>query len=185
MYEMYKEYEDRIDTLNFTIEELESELKKLAIIINEKDYQIKQLMEENSRLQAQLQQKIIYRGPDSINKIRIDPEQPPAYDVRVNITPDQIRYPGLSPVLKVESNPIASPPPSRNPRVKPLQSHVPHEKQQYSLHTSKGTLKRICPHCGAMGFAIKEVEDKTKILSYVPRRIYAKKKVCTKCFYEF
>ena len=45
--------------------------------------------------------------------------------------------------------------------------------------------KRQCPSCGAMGFAIKEVDDKSHILSYVPRRIYAKKRVCTKCRHEF
>jgi len=45
--------------------------------------------------------------------------------------------------------------------------------------------KRQCPECGAMGFAIREVDDKSRIISYVPRRIYAKKKVCTKCRYEF
>ena len=45
--------------------------------------------------------------------------------------------------------------------------------------------KRQCPKCGAMGFAIKEVEDHTRIISYVPRRIYAMKKICTKCRYEF
>ncbi|MFX1276541.1 MAG: hypothetical protein ACFFBP_06865 [Promethearchaeota archaeon] len=185
MYEMYKDYEDRIDTLNLTIEELENELKKFSIIINEKDYQIKQLMEENSRLQAQLQNKIVYRGPDPTSPPRIDPVGPPAYDVRVNITPDHIKHPGLTPVLKVQSNPINTSHPVSIPRVKPLKSHVPQEKQQYQLKTSKGTLKRICPHCGAMGFAIKEVDDKNKIISYVPRRIYAKKRVCTKCFYEF
>jgi len=41
--------------------------------------------------------------------------------------------------------------------------------------------KRQCPECGATGFAIREVDDKSRIISYVPRRIYAKKKVCTKC----
>jgi len=45
--------------------------------------------------------------------------------------------------------------------------------------------KRKCPNCGAAGFSIKEVDDKTRILSYVPRRIYMKKKVCTKCRFEF
>ena len=45
--------------------------------------------------------------------------------------------------------------------------------------------KRKCPNCGATGFSIKEVDDKTRILSYVPRRIYRKKKVCTKCRFEF
>ena len=45
--------------------------------------------------------------------------------------------------------------------------------------------KRKCPNCGAAGFSIKEVDDKTRILTYVPRRIYMKKKVCTKCRFEF
>lgn len=45
--------------------------------------------------------------------------------------------------------------------------------------------KRQCPECGAAGFAIREVDDKSKIISYVPRRIYAKKMVCTKCRCEF
>jgi chromosome segregation ATPase len=61
--------------------------------------------------------------------------------------------------------------------------------QQISLATSPSTIistnKRKCPKCGAMGFAIKEVNDKTRLISYVPRRIYAKKRVCTKCRYEF
>ncbi len=45
--------------------------------------------------------------------------------------------------------------------------------------------KRKCPNCGATGFSIKEVDDKTRILTYVPRKIYMKKKVCTKCRFEF
>ena len=45
--------------------------------------------------------------------------------------------------------------------------------------------KRKCPNCGASGFSIKEVDDKTRIISYVPSRIYMKKKVCTKCRFEF
>ena len=45
--------------------------------------------------------------------------------------------------------------------------------------------KRKCPNCGASGFSIKEVDDKTRIITYVPRKIYVKKKVCTKCRFEF
>ena len=45
--------------------------------------------------------------------------------------------------------------------------------------------KRVCPECGATGFAIREVDDKSKILTYTPRRIYVKKKICTKCNFEF
>jgi ribosomal protein S27AE len=53
------------------------------------------------------------------------------------------------------------------------------------IDTSIRQNKRKCPNCGAAGFSIKEVDDKTRILTYVPRRIYMKKKVCTKCRFEF
>ena len=57
---------------------------------------------------------------------------------------------------------------------------------EYVLSQDSSNLrKRQCPYCGAQGFAIKEMDDKTKIISYVPRRIYAKKRVCTKCRQEF
>ncbi|MFX1390069.1 MAG: hypothetical protein ACFE9Z_08410 [Promethearchaeota archaeon] len=52
-------------------------------------------------------------------------------------------------------------------------------------NTDSRTNKRVCPNCGAMGFAIREVDDKLNIISYSPRRMYAKKKVCTKCRYEW
>jgi len=53
------------------------------------------------------------------------------------------------------------------------------------LDTSIRQNKRKCPNCGAAGFSIKEVDDKTRIITYVPRKIYMKKKVCTKCRFEF
>jgi hypothetical protein len=48
-----------------------------------------------------------------------------------------------------------------------------------------GSGRKICPNCGATGFAIKEVEDKSKIISYIPKPIYAKKLLCSKCGFEF
>lgn len=54
-----------------------------------------------------------------------------------------------------------------------------------TYNAETGFKKRECPKCGAMGFAIKEFEDKTRIISYIPRRIYAMKRVCTKCRHEF
>ena len=50
---------------------------------------------------------------------------------------------------------------------------------------SGSTGRRVCPNCGATGFAVKEVEDRTRIISYIPKPIYAKKYVCTKCGFEF
>jgi DNA repair exonuclease SbcCD ATPase subunit len=54
-----------------------------------------------------------------------------------------------------------------------------------TLGTSSSSGRKICPNCGATGFAIKEVEDKTKIISYIPKPQYAKKNICTKCGFEF
>ena len=188
MYEMYQEYEDRIEQLNSTINELQNKIKQYSIIINEKDYQIMQLMDENSQLKAKLQQKLTYGGNITQEVNTAGNVNPPAYDVRVNITRDQVANPGLNPVLKVKSNPIPAPQTTPKPHVTPLKSATPQGAPKYKPYpsqTSQGTLKRICPNCGAMGFAIKEVEDKSNILSYVPYRIYAKKKVCSKCFHEF
>lgn len=188
MYEMYQEYEDRIEQLNLAIEELQNKLNQYSIIINEKDYQIRQLMDENSQLKGKVQQKLTYGGNTRLEGNPTNSINPPAYDVRVSITPDQVANPGLSPVLKVRSSPIPAPQTKPKPHDTPLKSATPQGTKQYKPYppqTSKGTLKRICPNCGAMGFAIKEVEDRNKILSYVPYRIYAKKRVCSKCFHEF
>jgi regulator of replication initiation timing len=78
-----------------------------------------------------------------------------------------------------------------NPRYKPdTSSYTPPAPKQQPVYSSTSEedpriMKRQCPNCGASGFAIREVEDKSKIISYVPRRIYAKKMVCTKCRFEF
>ena len=52
-------------------------------------------------------------------------------------------------------------------------------------NTISTTMVRQCPNCAASGFAIREIDDKSRIISFVPRRIYAKKKHCTKCGFEF
>jgi regulator of replication initiation timing len=78
-----------------------------------------------------------------------------------------------------------------NPRYEPdTSSYTPPAPKQQPTTSSISSedpriMKRQCPNCGASGFAIREVEDKSKIISYVPRRIYAKKMVCTKCRFEF
>jgi hypothetical protein len=72
----------------------------------------------------------------------------------------------------------------------PNQYINPQPPNQYispTLTANTGTItnKRKCPICGAIGFAIKEFDDKSRIISYIPRRIYARKRVCTKCKHEF
>jgi hypothetical protein len=81
------------------------------------------------------------------------------------------------------------------------QSAIPNPSPPLQLHPPQGTsylaqpmqpptvmsttMKRQCPKCGAYGFAIREIDDKNQIISYVPRRIYMKIKHCTKCGFEF
>ena len=49
-----------------------------------------------------------------------------------------------------------------------------------------GEERVTCPMCGAVGNNIKQIEDKSKVLSYVGHiPMYAKKHVCKKCGYEF
>ncbi len=78
-----------------------------------------------------------------------------------------------------------TPPPIPQP-----QSYIPPAPTQETTSTITSSEdprinKRVCPSCGAMGFAIREVDDKSRVISYIPRRIYAKKKACTKCRYEW
>ena len=73
----------------------------------------------------------------------------------------------------------------RNPQVETIKMPKEIIATVYPTDTNIRQNKRKCPNCGASGFSIKEVDDKTRILTYVPRRIYMKKKVCTKCRFEF
>jgi len=79
----------------------------------------------------------------------------------------------------------SSPTVSSSPPLNTIDLSTPKATSYYATHGEFGMIKRQCPQCGAAGFAIKEVEDKSRLLSYIPRRIYAKKRVCTKCRHEF
>ncbi|MBN1801641.1 MAG: hypothetical protein JW891_09065 [Candidatus Lokiarchaeota archaeon] len=217
MYDMYKEYEDQIEKLQQKIQELQQKLKQHEIYSKENDFKMKQLMEDNAKLNAQLRSKVV-QGSKPIERVDV-----PSYDVKVSVqqerhgasgqaplpairaTPSPAQIPPQVPPPRPYSSPSSSPTnPSQTPQSTSSISTTHSQSTQANnlsidtqgqkvLHTapiitqnmSTGTLTRICPNCGAMGFAIKEVEDKTQIISYVPQKIYAKKKVCTKCFLEF
>ena len=55
----------------------------------------------------------------------------------------------------------------------------------YSPQPTFQAIKKVCPMCGAPENEIRTVEDRSKIISYIPKPIYSMKKVCTKCGYEF
>ncbi|MFX1340679.1 MAG: hypothetical protein ACFFDK_18860 [Promethearchaeota archaeon] len=139
MEDMSAEYEKKLNQLTNQIYGLQTQIETLKALLEDKDYIINQLSNENSQLKSQIQ--------------------------------------GFQQPLK----PINPPNQYQNPIKPPNQYITP----PIATNTGVITNKRVCPICGAMGFAIKEFDDKSRIISYIPRRIYAKKRVCTKCRHEF
>ena len=83
--------------------------------------------------------------------------------------------------LQQQSRPVQS----KSPQAETIKVPKDNAATVSPTDTNMRQNKRKCPNCGAAGFSIKEVDDKTRIITYVPRRIYMKKKVCTKCRFEF
>ncbi|TKJ27529.1 MAG: hypothetical protein CEE42_02395 [Promethearchaeota archaeon Loki_b31] len=139
---------------------LENQITELFALLEKKEIQVSQLKDENAELSARIQ---------NLQKQLNQPQQ--------QVSPPQQQ---VSPPQQQ-----VSPPQHTNQQIDTIR--VPNQDISIatSPSTSYSTLKRKCPKCGAMGFAIKEVYDKTRLISYVPTRIYAKKRVCTKCRYEF
>ena len=139
---------------------LENQITELFALLEKKEIQVSQLKDENAELSARIQ---------NLQKQLNQPQQ--------QVSPPQQQ---VSPPQQQ-----VSPPQHTNQQIDTIR--VPNQPISLatSPSTSHSTYKRKCPKCGAMGFAIKEVDDKTRLISYVPSRIYAKKRVCTKCRYEF
>ncbi|MFX1499605.1 MAG: hypothetical protein ACFFDH_01420 [Promethearchaeota archaeon] len=149
------EYEITLNKLSEQIEDLFNKIHYYQALIAEKDFQIKKLLKENQNLMAKVQKLSFHSASPS------EPIQK-SYTTSTLPTNKQLSIP-------------PKPPP------------IPLKQPASSITTSEESRvnKRVCPNCGAMGFAIREVDDKSKIISYTPRRIYAKKKVCTKCRNEW
>jgi chromosome segregation ATPase len=146
---------------------LENQISELFTLLEKKEIQVYQLKDENAELRVRIQnlQQQLNHPQQQLNPPQQQLNQP-----QQQLSPPQQQL---------------SPPQQLNQQNDTIR--VPN--QQISLSTSPSTSnstnKRKCPKCGALGFAIKEVKDKTRLISYVPTRIYAKKRVCTKCRYEF
>jgi len=139
---------------------LENQITELFALLEKREMQLSQLKDENAELRTRIQ---------NLQQQLSQPQQ------QLSQPQQQLSQPQQQ----------LSPPQHTNQQIDTIR--VPN--QQIPLATSPSTNyisnKRKCPKCGAMGFAIKEVDDKTRLISYVPSRIYAKKRVCTKCRYEF
>jgi len=170
--ELPSEYEEMINKLEEQITELFSEITYYQALVTEKENTIIRLTTENRYLKAQVQDL-----PQQITPPPSPPQQKSSSSY-----PSQESY----------TPPPPPPPPKQEypPPYPSQESYTPPPPTQYTTPISSSSEdarinKRVCPECGAMGFAIKEVDDRTRILIHSPQRIYAKKKVCTKCRCEF
>jgi DNA repair exonuclease SbcCD ATPase subunit len=62
-------------------------------------------------------------------------------------------------------------------------SHAPIDTDADAHRIYSGEGRNICPKCNAT--KIKEVQDKTRIISYAPTPVYAKKFQCSRCGFEW
>ncbi len=159
------EYEETINKLTDQITELFSKIHFYQALIAEKEHEISQLTIENHQLSAQIQNLSYELKPQALSQETYTPPPPP---------PSQESYTPPPPPIPA--------PTQESPSTAPLMKQsIPN----FTASTDPRTNKRQCPNCGAMGFAIREIDDKSNVISYIPRRIYAKKKSCTKCRYEW
>ena len=139
---------------------LENQITELFTLLEKKEIQVYQLKDENAELRTRIQN---LQQQLSLPQQQLSPPPQQLDPPQQQLSPPQHTDEQIA-TIRVPNQQIP-------PETSPLPSF--------------STNKRKCPKCGAMGFAIKEVDDKTRLISYVPRRIYAKKRVCTKCRYEF
>jgi hypothetical protein len=166
--ELFTEWEDRINFLTDHISELESQILYYQNLVAEKDVIINQLRAENTTLKGGIQTHSVQQPTRNL----IPPNNLVPPPKVLHPPPNLNSYPDVT--IQAEK-PIEIP---RAVRRAPLISSD-------NLSDDVSLKMRQCPHCGAFGFAIKEMDDKTQVLCYKPIKIYAKKRVCTKCRHEF
>lgn len=164
MEDVSTKYEQKIIELSEQIREYQSQIQQYKALLDDKEYHINLLYKENQELKNQIQ------------NIEQPLTPPPVYNTPSNVSPDSNQNTQFTPTPIPPASTIAASP------IATLNTPAPPKSTPKSISP---TMKRQCPNCGAFGFAIREIEDKNQIISYVPRRIYAKKKLCTKCSYEF
>ena len=158
---MYQETRSRDETkireLLNQVHQLKARVLDHKAQLDLKDNQIHQLNYENLQLKVQVK-KILDQQTQTQSYNQHSTTTTNQYASQTT-TSDQYTNQTLTPNQYVEQAPTYSPRGSEN--------------------------RRQCPICGAIGFSIKECDDKTRIISYIPRVIYAKKYACIKCRHEF
>ncbi len=160
------DYEDTLNRLSDQITDLFSKIHFYQALVAEKEHQIAELAKENQRLLVKIQD-LMHRPASTTTPSQQSYTPPPPLPSHQSYTP-----PSAPP----------APPSQESHTTKPLSEEI---QDKFSLLDDPRINKRVCPNCGAAGFAIREIDDRSKVISYSPRRMYAKKKSCTKCRYEW
>lgn len=164
--------DDATSTLNQENMELMEQLKEANTKIETLQSELSS-SKENSNQNVELQNKI-----NELHTILSNKEQEITnLNSQISDLSAQTSVPASPPIGNREESSIPIPTPN-------LSSTLPPNIDISQFEALDRTRKQ-CPNCGASAFNIKEVEDRSKIISYIPKPIYAKKNVCTKCGYEF
>jgi len=103
-----------------------------------------------------------------------------------NIAPTMVMTPSLAKPTATPSSTFSSTSAVSPQSVTPTAPSASSYDSYYSQEAiNQDTSRVVCPHCGASGSKISVVDDKTKIISYVPRPVYKKKNICNQCGFEF
>ena len=195
-----QEYEallSQVEEKNNTINQLKDQLSSLQLSAENYQKQIKELNEQTSNLNNILIERDKQIDQLSNEKIQLESQvqeaQQQVLTLQQQVTPLQQQVAKLQEEVAYKEKRIEELKEPRAVMASTLgqQSIDSQPPASSSVSTTPAPIpeiksgRRVCPNCSASGFAIKEVEDKSKIISYIPKPIYAKKMVCTKCGYEF
>jgi septal ring factor EnvC (AmiA/AmiB activator) len=172
-----------------TINQLTGSVQNLQATLESYQSQINQLNNEKAQLQGQIPQlqnqlSIIQQENMTLQQ-QIGPLQAQINKLQEELAYRDKRIQELKEPKAVMPSSLAQGVTSQTSTIGSSPTFGPSTQPTPSPAATMGSGRRLCPNCGASGFAIKEVEDKTKILSYIPKPQYAKKNVCTKCGFEF
>jgi predicted nuclease with TOPRIM domain len=172
------------------INHLTNQIQSLQTSADAYQKQVNQLTDENAQLQAHipgLQQQVQdLQQHNSMLQQQIGPLQAQITKLQEEVAYRDRRINELKEPKAVMPSSLAQGITAQTtPGYEPSSTYSVPQTPAPSPASPTGTGRRLCPNCGASGFAVKEVEDKSRIISYIPKPIYAKKLVCTKCGFEF
>ena len=201
------QYEAAINQKNLEIDELKRNLSEGQInsgSLNEKDQEIVRLQAEIQNSQSQdskipglqlkiqtLQSKIQELESNSVTRADFDRIFNQNKELEGRISTFNLKIGSLSNENEKLKEDIAQKVKKINTLTEPhsvmpstlAKSSAPSTFTSTSTGDAFGTSRIVCPHCGSSKLTI--VEDKSRIISYIPSPVYAKKNVCSQCGFEF